>query len=100
MSTLTPDILLVFVIILFTIILFISEVVRVDVVAFLVLTLLGLTKLVSTQDLFSGFSSEAVISLISVMILGAGLEKSGIMHIATSGILKLGGQNEKESVFC
>lgn len=99
MSTLTPDILLVFVIIFFTIILFISEVVRVDVVAFLVLALLGLTKLVSTQDLFSGFSSEAVIALISVMILGAGLEKSGIMHIATSWILKLGGQNEKKISF-
>ncbi len=99
MSTLTPDILLVFAIIFFTIILFISEVVRVDVVAFLVLALLGLTRLVSTQDLFSGFSSEAVIALISVMILGAGLEKSGIMHIATSWILKLGGQNEKRISF-
>jgi di/tricarboxylate transporter len=99
MSTLTPDILLVFAIIFFTIILFISEVVRVDVVAFLVLALLGLTKLVSTEDLFSGFSSEAVIALISVMIIGSGLEKSGIMHIATSWILKLGGQNEKRISF-
>lgn len=99
MSTLTPDILLVFTIILFTIILFISEVVRVDVAAFLVLALLGLTKLVPTPDLFSGFSSEAVIALISVMIIGAGLEKSGIMHIATRWLLKWGGQNEKKISF-
>jgi di/tricarboxylate transporter len=99
MSTLTPDIILVFSIIFFTIILFISEVVRVDLVAFLVLALLGLTKLVSSPDLFSGFSSEAVIALISVMIIGAGLEKSGIMHTATHWILKLGGQNEKRISF-
>lgn len=99
MSTLTPDIILVFTIIFFTIILFISEVVRVDLVAFLVLTLLGLTKLVPVPDLFSGFSSEAVIALISVMIIGTGLEKSGIMHIATRWILKLGGQNEQRISF-
>ena len=98
-SSLTPDILLVFAIISFTIILFISEMVRVDLVAFLVLALLGLTKLVPTQDLFSGFSSEAVISLISIMIMGAGLEKSGIMHRITHWILKLGGQNEQRISF-
>ena len=69
-----------------TIFLFVSEIVRVDVAAIAVMVLLGLTSmlpgyegLVPLQHLFAGFSSNAVISIIAVMIIGAGLDKTGIM---------------------
>jgi len=90
---------------LFTIYLFAFEVVGVDVAAITVMVLLGLTSLlaplmgleqglVDTQHLFDGFSSNAVISIIAVMIIGAGLDKTGIMSKVAAFILKVGGTSE------
>jgi len=92
-------------ILLFTIYLFAFEVVGVDVAAATVMVLLGLTSLlapvmgleqglVDTQHLFDGFSSNAVISIIAVMIIGAGLDKTGIMSKVATFILKVGGTTE------
>ena len=87
---------------LLTIFLFAFEVVGVDVAAITIMVLLGLSSLlaplmgleqglVPTQDLFEGFASNAVISIIAVMIIGAGLDKTGIMSTVASFILKVGG---------
>jgi len=92
-------------ILLFTIYLFAFEVVEVDVAAATVMVLLGLTSLlaplmgleqglVDTQHLFDGFASNAVISIIAVMIIGAGLDKTGLMSKVASFILKIGGTTE------
>lgn len=91
---LTPDIFLVLGIIVITIILFVTEMVRVDVVACLVLVLLGLTKLVPSEQLFVGFSSDAVIALIGVMILSTGLERSGVVAKMAFWLMRLGRTNE------
>ncbi|MFM8455108.1 MAG: SLC13 family permease [Gammaproteobacteria bacterium] len=72
-----------------TIILFISQVIRPDVVAVLVLVMLGLTGLLPVEQLYSGFSNEAVISLISVMIISAGLDKTGLAIRASRFILNV-----------
>ncbi len=92
---------LVLAILAFTIYLFVSERVRVDVAAILVMVLLGLTTmipglepLVDIRELFTGFSSNAVLSIIAVMILGAGLDKTGIMSRVAAIILKKGGTSE------
>jgi len=89
----------------FTIYLFVSEIVRVDVAAILVMVLLGLTTvvpfappLVDVKHLFDGFASNAVISIIAVMIIGAGLDKTGIMGQFAGFILKLGGSTEKRII--
>jgi di/tricarboxylate transporter len=87
---LNVDMSLVLGILALTVLLSISNVIRVDVVAVLVLTILGVTKLLPPEALFSGFSSEAVMSLIAVMIISAGLEKSGIVLRITRWILKSG----------
>ena len=86
----------------FTIYLFVSEIVRVDVAAVIVMVLLGLLTLVpglegliNTSDLFSGFSSNAVISIIAVMIIGAGLDKTGLMSRVAGFILNVGGSSER-----
>jgi len=70
----------------FTIVLFAFELVRVDVAAICIMVLLGLgtmlpgiEPLIDPDKLFSGFSSNAVISVIAVMIIGAGLDKTGLM---------------------
>ena len=56
----------------FTMVMFLFERIRADVVALVVLVLLGLTGLVAPEELFDGFSGNAVISIIATMILGAG----------------------------
>jgi di/tricarboxylate transporter len=53
---------------------------------------------VDTQRLFDGFSSNAVMSIIAVMIIGAGLDKTGIMTRVASFILKIGGKTESRII--
>lgn len=98
-SGLTPDILLVLGIICVTVILFVTEIVRVDVVACLVLVLLGLTKLIPSEELFLGFSSDAVIALIGIMIISAGLERSGVVAKLAIIMMRLGGTKEERIRF-
>ena len=92
-------------ILMLTIYLFAFEVVGVDVAAATVMVLLGLTSLlapfmgleqglVNNKHLFDGFSSNAVMSIIAVMIIGAGLDKTGIMSKVATFILKIGGTTE------
>ena len=85
-----------------TIILFVSDLVRVDVVAILVLVVLGLTGLipdfqglVPPDQLFDGFSSNAVISIIAVMVIGAALDKTGALNRLAAQILRLAGNAER-----
>ncbi|MEJ2214505.1 MAG: SLC13 family permease [Gammaproteobacteria bacterium] len=92
-------------ILVLTIYLFAFEVVGVDVAAASVMVLLGLTSLlapmmglekglVDNMHLFDGFSSNAVISIIAVMIIGAGLDKTGLMSKVAAFILRIGGTTE------
>ena len=98
---LTNEIIAVLGILSLAIFLFVFEVVRVDVVALIVLVLLGLSSmvpgyngLIPTDQLFSGFSSNAVMSIIAVMIIGAGLDKTGVMGLMAGQILKRAGKTE------
>jgi len=83
---------LVLMVLAMTIALFVFEVVRVDVVALSVMVLLGLLGLVPSDQLFNGFASNAVISIIAVMILGAGLDRTGVMTVVAAFILRVGGK--------
>ncbi|MEO0944927.1 MAG: SLC13 family permease [Pseudomonadota bacterium] len=88
-----------------TIGLFVSEIVRVDVAAICVMVCLGmltavpgLENLVDTRELFSGFASNAVISIIAVMIIGAGLDRTGVMSTVAAWITKVGGTGESRII--
>ncbi|MBS0431843.1 MAG: SLC13 family permease [Proteobacteria bacterium] len=89
--TLTPDMTLVLGLVGFTVAMLILEWVRADVVALLVLVVIGITGLMPIEDLFQGFAGNAVISLIAVMIMGAGLDRTGVLGKAASFILRLAG---------
>ncbi|MDX1459459.1 MAG: SLC13 family permease [Xanthomonadales bacterium] len=89
---LNGDMMLVLAVLAATVALFVFEVVRVDIVAICVMVVLGLLGLVPASELFNGFASNAVISIIAVMILGAGLDRTGVMSIIARFILKVGGQ--------
>ncbi len=111
MSTLVPTVQMSWVmgLLVLTIYLFAFEVVDVDVTAISIMVLLGLSSLfapimgldaglVSNDKLFNGFSSNAVMSIIAVMIIGAGLDKTGIMSKVASFILQTGGTSEKRII--
>ena len=90
---------------IFTVYLFVFEIVNVDETAITIMVLLGISSLlapsmgldqglVDTEHLFDGFASNAVMSIIAVMIIGAGLDKTGLMSKVAAYILKIGGSSE------
>lgn len=88
-----------------TIFLFVSEIVRVDVAAIIIMVLLGclaalpgLENLVDVRHLFDGFGSNAVISIIAVMIIGNGLDRTGVMSTVAAWIAKVGGSTESRLI--
>jgi di/tricarboxylate transporter len=96
-------------ILLLTIYLFAFEIVEVDVAAITIMVVLGLSGLlaplmglekglVDNNQLFNGFSSNAVMSIIAVMIIGAGLDKTGVMSKVAAFILNVGGTSEKRII--
>ena len=99
--TLSTEMIVVLALLGFTVFLFVSEIVRVDLAAIIVMVLLGalsylpgLGGLADINRLFDGFASNAVISIIAVMIIGAGLDKTGLMSKVAATILKYGGTTE------
>ncbi|MDH5601224.1 MAG: SLC13 family permease [Gammaproteobacteria bacterium] len=96
-------------ILLLTIFLFAFEIVEVDVAAVTVMVVLGLTglfasymglsaPLVEPKNLFNGFAGNAVMSIVAVMIIGAGLDKTGLMTKVAGFILKVGGSTESRII--
>ncbi len=85
---LTNDMKLVLGLVGMTMVLFLFERVRADLVALVVLVLLGLTGLVGAEDLFNGFSGNAVISVIATMILGTGLDRTGALNRLAAWLLR------------
>jgi di/tricarboxylate transporter len=68
------------VIIAVALVLFINGRIAVDVTGLLVLSALALTGLVSTTEALAGFSSPAVITVIGMFILSAGLTRTGLAY--------------------
>ncbi|MEO7432498.1 MAG: SLC13 family permease [Dokdonella sp.] len=89
--TLTTNMALVFGLLGFTVLMLVLEWIRADLVALLVIVVIGITRLLPVEQLFEGFAGNAVISLIAVMIMGAGLDRTGMLGKAAAVILRLAG---------
>ncbi|MFC1836673.1 SLC13 family permease, partial [Thermodesulfobacteriota bacterium] len=74
--------------------LFIIEWVRVDVVAIIMMVTLPLLGLVTPNEAFIGLSSNAVVSIIAVIIIGAGLDKTGIINRLVAPVMRLAGESQ------
>ncbi|MCA1784519.1 MAG: anion permease, partial [Desulfobacteraceae bacterium] len=90
----TPDMFIVFGFLLCVIVMFASDRVRVDMVGLLVMVLLPLSGVVTPGEAISGLSSNAVVSIIAVMIIGHGLDKTGVMNQVAARIIKLSGKSQ------
>lgn len=94
----TPAMMLTMIVLIFAIVLFVFEWVRVDVVGIMMMVLLPSIGLISPEDAFVGLSSNAVCSIIAVIIIGAGLDKTGVMNRVAGPIINLAGKSEKRII--
>ena len=81
-----------------TVVLLLFEIVRLDIVALLCLIALGWSGILTPQEAFSGFSSNAVIAIAAVMILGQGIAKTGLMDYYSKIILNRVGPNRSRLI--
>ena len=93
MHALTTDMILVLIMICIAVFLFIVEWIRVDVVAILMMVTLPLLRLVTPTEAFIGFSSNAVMSIIAVIIIGAGLDRTGLINRLVTPIMAIAGKS-------
>jgi len=93
-----PDIIIVLSILSVTVILLVLDVVRIDIVALGCMLALGWTGILNPQEMFSGFSSNAVIAMLSVMILGRGIARAGIMDEFSKFIISKAGTRKRNLV--
>ena len=90
-TELTLDMILVFAVIAAVVFLFLVEWVRVDVVAILAMVALPMLGLIDGRTAFAGFGSTAVISIVAVIILGRGLDHTGVIGRGVRPLLRLAG---------
>ncbi|MEK7326560.1 MAG: SLC13 family permease, partial [Chloroflexota bacterium] len=90
----TPQIAVVFAILFIATALLITERLRSDVIALLTLIALGLTGLVGPEEIFIGFSRPAVVTVLSIFIITAGLERTGATRAIGNRLLKTAGRQE------
>lgn len=65
-----------------------------DLVALLVLIALGLSRVLTPQEVFSGFSDTSVITILAVFVLAHGLEATGIADRMGEMLVRTSGGNE------
>ncbi|MCA1787778.1 MAG: SLC13 family permease, partial [Desulfobacteraceae bacterium] len=92
---LTPQMLAVYGFLVCVIVMFAADLVRVDMAGLLVMVGLPLAGLVTPAEAISGLSSNAVVSIIAVIIIGHGLDRTGVMNQVASWIIKLSGSSQK-----
>jgi len=88
-----PAIITVLITLVATVVMLIFEIVRIDIVALVCMLALGWTGVLTPQEALSGFSSNAVIAMMAVMILGQGIAKTGFMDRFSRVVLKKVGTN-------
>ncbi len=98
MAGLTGEMLVVMAAIGVAVFLFVVEWVRVDVVALLLMVSLPLIGLVTPAEAFSGLGSNAVVSIIAVIIIGAGLDKTGLVNNLVGPVIRIAGNSASRVV--
>ncbi|NLE08185.1 MAG: SLC13 family permease [Dehalococcoidales bacterium] len=92
------DIAVVLIILVVTAVLLIIDKLRIDVVGLLCLLALAWTGVLEPLEALSGFSSNAVITMIAVMILGKGISHTGVMSVLAREVVKHTGSRHSRIV--
>lgn len=87
--SLTPEMILVLGLVGFTMLMLVLEWIRADMVALLVVVVIGLTGLIPSDRVFNGFAGNAVIAIIAIMIMGAGLDRAGVLGLTANFVMRM-----------
>ncbi|SFR90574.1 Di-and tricarboxylate transporter [Dyella sp. OK004] len=87
--SLTPEMILVLGLVGFTMLMLVLEWIRADMVALLVVVVIGLTGLIPSERVFNGFAGNAVIAIIAIMIMGAGLDRAGVLGLTANFVMRM-----------
>jgi len=93
------DMILTFFIIIAAIGLLVSNRIRPDLVALMVLLALGLSGIVPNEEIFSGFSSSAVITILGISMISIGLQQTGATNALGRIIHQIGKGRETLIIF-
>jgi di/tricarboxylate transporter len=91
-------ILIVLTILIATVVMLAFEFFRIDVVAILCMLALGWSGVLEPREALSGFSSNAVIAMMAVMIIGRGIAKTGIMDRFSRAVVKRAGTKRRNII--
>src|SRR5258706_1969359 len=80
------------------VVLFLSDWLRPDLVALLVVVALGTTGVLTAEETFSGFSRSAVITLLAIFMLAAGLERTGVTRQVGNLLVRVAGKGEVRQI--
>jgi di/tricarboxylate transporter len=75
------------------------NILRADIVALMLMLALGLSGVLTSQEVFSGFSRSSVVIMFSAFILAEGLRRSGLTERLGSFIIRLFGRGERRLIF-
>jgi di/tricarboxylate transporter len=96
---LNPQAIYVTFVILAALALIISERVRPDLMALIVLLALWIGQIVTPAEAISGFSRSAVITIIGLFIISAGLDRTGVTQLISDRLVRLGAGSETRLIF-
>lgn len=90
----TPDMIMTLIILIVSMVLFITERLRVDVVALSVLVALMVTNILTVEEALSGFSSNAVLLIAALFIVGGAVFQTGLAAMLANRIVSIAGTSE------
>jgi len=85
----TVEMVLVLIVVLVAVILFITEKISVDLVALIIVAILLLSRIITPEEGLSGFSNTATVTVGAMLVLSAGLFKSGAVNLLGAGLRRL-----------
>ncbi|HZW03568.1 MAG TPA: SLC13 family permease, partial [Anaerolineaceae bacterium] len=94
----TSEILLLSLTLVAAIVFFSIEMISAEVIGLGVLVVLLLTGLLEPAEAFAGFGSEAVILILGLLIMTAGLTRTGVVDVVGRFILRRTGENANRLV--
>jgi di/tricarboxylate transporter len=94
-SSMTADIAIVLILLLATVLLFATERLSVDVITLLALCVLTGTRILTPTEAFAGFSSELLVMLGAIFVLGGALQHNGVPLLIAGGLHRLAGKSAR-----
>lgn len=78
-----------FILLITAVLLFITEKIPVDVITILLLAALTATGILTPKEAFAGFSSEIIVILGSIFVVGAALQRCGLLEAGAAALMRI-----------